>query len=411
MAVATFDFTNLRIILPAGDVTVEVERDLYSAWKRASLLSSANMAAPPAFRASVGGDPLGGGLDAGAYFFLQNQDGWRIRPAEADATVTLTGNIIPEDPLLPLSTPTLGAFTVLINNIQPITQGTSEILEVSQQTLYMSTVFFDAISGVAGTIFPTGTAEQPSNNLTDALAIMADVGANILSVRGLLTLDQDFTKKKIVGTTNTLLDRVSLATFDVDETTFMGLEIAGTGQGTVLMERCLLDNIDGMVGEWKDCGFLNNVTLATGTSYFIDCWSAVQGNTKPTLNCGNVLVDVGFRRYTGGLSVLNFSNALNTGSFDLVSADLLLNASVSAGDIVVRGVGTFTNNSTGTPTIVKNGFVDGLDVKLIKALDAGNVTITGSSPFVVEVLDPDDNITPIARFDVSADGRTRTRTL
>jgi hypothetical protein len=165
-----------------------------------------------------------------------------------------------------------------------------------------------------------------------------------------------------------------------------------------------------MVGTWRDCGLMNNLNLATGTSYLIDCFSEVQGNTKPVLDCNSVLVSVGLRRYTGGLSVINFDQAGNTGSFDLVSADLLLNASVSDGDIVVRGVGTFTNNAGVGATVVKNGFVDGLDVKLIKALDAGNITITGSSPFVITVIDPDDNITVLGTWEVTPDGRTRTRT-
>ena len=89
---------------------------------------------------------------------------------------------------------------------------------------------------------------------------------------------------------------------------------------------------------------------------------------------------------------------------------MVLDASNTDGSVLVRGLGTLTDNSAGT-SVDKTGFVDGLDIKLIKAMDAGNVTVTGSNPFVVEVLDPDDGVTPIARFDVSADGRTRTRTL
>jgi hypothetical protein len=408
MAVATFDFTNLRIILPAGDVTIEVGRDLYSAWKRAALVGS-NTSAPPAFRASVGGDPLGGGLSAGAYFFLQNQDGWRIRPAEANATVSLTGNLIAEDESLPLTTPTLGAFTVLINGIQPITQGTGDILLQTQIGGYGGIVVYDVINGIAGTAFPVGTHNVPSNNLTDTLAIAASVNADTIEVNGLLTLDQDLTKFKIKGSTNSRLDRLSISGFDIDECAVEDMEVAGDGQGTVEMFRCNLDNISGMVGTFWECGFMNTVTLATGVSHFIDCFSEVQGNTKPVFNCNNVLVDVGMRRYTGGLSVTNSNNAANDLSFDLLSADLLLNASVTEGDIVVRGIGTLTQNQGVNVTLVKNGFVDGLDVKLIKALDAGNITITGTNPFLITVLDPDDNVTVIGTWTVTPDGKTRTR--
>jgi hypothetical protein len=272
-------------------------------------------------------------------------------------------------------------------------------------------VVYDVINGVAGTAYPIGTHSQPSDNLTDALIIAAAVGADTIEVNGLLTLDQDLTKFKIRGSTNSRLDRLSIAGFDIDESKIEDMEVAGDGQGTVEMVRCNLDGVQGMTGTFWDCGLMNTLTLATGTSYFINCFSEVQGNTKPVLDCNNVLVDVGFRRYTGGLSVINCDNVANTMSLDVLGASLLLNASVTEGDIVVRGVGTLAQNQGVNVVLTKDGFVDGLDVKLIKALDAGNVTVTGSNPFVVEVLDPDDNVTPIARFDVSPDGRTRTRTL
>jgi hypothetical protein len=138
MADATFDGVNLVITLPLGQTSIDVETDLYSAWKRFLLTGpypESTRKYPPAFR-TIGGDPLVSGLEAGAYFFLQNNEGWRIRPAEADATVTVIGNLAGEDGDLPLTTPTLGGFTVLLNGLQPVTQGTSDILLNQQDALY-----------------------------------------------------------------------------------------------------------------------------------------------------------------------------------------------------------------------------------------------------------------------------------
>jgi hypothetical protein len=128
------------------------------------------------------------------------------------------------------------------------------------------------------------------------------------------------------------------------------------------------------------------------------------------LDCGNANVDISIRGYNGGLDVTNFGNASATMTIDMNSGSPRLNASCTAGSIVVRGVGTLTDNSAGT-TVNKTGLVDGLDVKLIKAMEAGNVTIVGDNPYVINVLDPDDNITVIAQFEVSNDGLTRTRTI
>lgn len=125
MADATFNGATLTITLPAGGAlhTVDVQRDLYSAWKRWMTTAYQNQGYPPAFR-TIGGDTLDAtsGLAAGKYYFLQNQYGWRIKPAEEDSNITFSGNLIAEDSTQDILAPTVGAFTVIVNGVQPITQ-------------------------------------------------------------------------------------------------------------------------------------------------------------------------------------------------------------------------------------------------------------------------------------------------
>jgi hypothetical protein len=414
MAVATFDFTNLRIILPAGDVTIDVERDLYSAWKRAVNLSPANMGAPPAFRPSVGGDPLSPGIDAGAYFFLQNQDGWRIRPAEADATVTVVGNLVGEDSSLPLTVPTIGAFTVLLNGLQPITQNVDTILTSLQDTTYDGAVTIDTFSGTAGTEFPIGTKSEPVLTLADAVTIASNLNVREIDLIGTIALTQAHQFWKFKGLA--AVAEIALNGQDVSGTIFEGIGLSG--DVPVLSQRCVLLNgrispagVTDFTGAMAGVVFDGNLTLQAGTTIIANCVSNISGVSRPTIDAQGNLVDLSIRKWSGGLNLRNISNAGTNVSVDIDSGTLDLDATCTSGTVVVRGVGTLIDNSGSGCTVIKDGFVDGLDVKLIKALDAGNVTVTGSSPFVVEVLDPDDNVTPIARFDVSADGRTRTRTL
>lgn len=127
MVDAAFDGVSLIITLPAGETKIDVETDLYSAWKRFLLADKENLRFPAAFR-TIAGDPLAGGLEAAPYFFLNNVAGWRIKPSEEDITINLIGNLIPEDETLPVVIPTTGDFTVLILGIQAITQGLSAIL-------------------------------------------------------------------------------------------------------------------------------------------------------------------------------------------------------------------------------------------------------------------------------------------
>lgn len=121
----TFDGENKIITLDTptdGVLNVDVA-DLYSFWKQwAQANDGDELKWLPAFR-TIGGDPLGGGLSAGAYFFLQNQAGydWRIISSDDDQTIYYTGNLVAEDPNEELINPTPGR-TVLHLGLQPVTQ-------------------------------------------------------------------------------------------------------------------------------------------------------------------------------------------------------------------------------------------------------------------------------------------------
>lgn len=120
----TFDPTNRLIIAKAGVVDLDAQVDLYSDakedWKSDPVLNRLRFP----FR-TIGGDDLGGGLTAGAYFFLANDLGWRLRPDEADHELTIDGNLYPEDTGQAIIVPTVGAYTVLVRlQTSSLTQAT-----------------------------------------------------------------------------------------------------------------------------------------------------------------------------------------------------------------------------------------------------------------------------------------------
>lgn len=408
MTVATFDFTNLRIILPPGDVTIEVERDLYSAWKVAANLNSVNMSAPPAFRPSVGGDSLSPGIEAGAYFFLQNQDGWRIRPDEADATVTLTGNLAAEDPALPMTVPTLGAFTVLINGLQPITQSVGSLLLAQQDANYRGEVWIDVTSGAAGTDFPLGTASSPVNNLIDAFTIAARLGdRRLVIVSSNLVLDRAAVNWVFQGVGNSIFD---VAGFDVSGTEFFNIEPIGDfniSTGTHIHEATLV-NVSNFQGFMMNCGLAATISLKAGVTTFTNCFSKVVGTGTPVVDCQSAVLDVAFRGYFGGLEITNFDQAANNMSVDAEAIRLVLGATVSNGDIVVRGVGELEDNSVSPATVNSVGFVDAQEIEIIHQLQAGNVDISADNQ-TITVFVQGSTTTVLATFSISADGRIRRR--
>lgn len=108
----TFDGPNKLMLITSGTSTVSVEADIYSAWKQFALTGS-NLQYGAALR-TVGGDSIGASLEVGAYFFVQNEDGWRIRPPEHHGEVVMVGNLYPENSSIPLLTSTLGAYTMMV---------------------------------------------------------------------------------------------------------------------------------------------------------------------------------------------------------------------------------------------------------------------------------------------------------
>jgi len=148
------DPVNRRIVLDSTSVTA---REMYSAWVDWLTLAD-NTKFLPAFR-SVGGDDLGGGLLIPPYYFLTN--GWRVRPMEANQTLTVEGNLFVDgggDPIVP----TLGAFNVLTKLVVPVqAQGinTGSVvagLTPAQELLLMRLALINGlVDGVPAVVTPT----------------------------------------------------------------------------------------------------------------------------------------------------------------------------------------------------------------------------------------------------------------
>jgi len=109
----TFDGANKLIILANSVYDVDVV-ELYSVWKTWMTLSD-NAKYVSAMR-TVAGDPTIGAKKISPHFFLMN--GWKLRPSEADQTLTLTGNLYADEAETygaNITVPTLGDYTVTVN--------------------------------------------------------------------------------------------------------------------------------------------------------------------------------------------------------------------------------------------------------------------------------------------------------
>lgn len=105
-----FDGPNQLVIMRPGAVELD-SIDLYSRWKEWVVLSD-NAKFSKAFEI-VGGDPTSPTNRVPTFLFTVN--GWKIRPQEADHTLTITGNLANEGGIGSPFVPTLGSFQVVLD--------------------------------------------------------------------------------------------------------------------------------------------------------------------------------------------------------------------------------------------------------------------------------------------------------
>jgi len=107
----TFDGLNKIISCSLGTVQFSAG-EVYSRWKDWLQDDPTRLKYLPAFNNSVGGESLGSGTLVGAYYFLQN--GWKIRPQEADHQLSVSGNLFPIPDTAGLFEDTLGNYQVIV---------------------------------------------------------------------------------------------------------------------------------------------------------------------------------------------------------------------------------------------------------------------------------------------------------
>ena len=108
----TFDPSAKRIILDSASVTAE---QLWSRW--CDWASASDNSKYGAVLSHVGGDELGGGLLIPNYIFLN--DGWRVRPMEANHNLVVTGNLFVTGGGVPVVN-TLGNYNVSVQYTVPV---------------------------------------------------------------------------------------------------------------------------------------------------------------------------------------------------------------------------------------------------------------------------------------------------
>ena len=281
-----------------------------------------------------------------------------------------------------------------LNNVQVRSNNSAGLTyskQIEDQSFLDQRVSIDVTNGQAGTAFPQGTPGQPVNNLADAQTIISNrTLPKRLLVTGTLTIGatDNIDDYDIMGTAShanhSLILTSGCSTSNVKTE---ALDISGTASGDIHAFDGVIDGLTNFEGSLIECGIKGTITLANVDAgdvvSFINCHSMVVGVSTPIINCNSIAnMELNIRGYHGGIEIQNMTLVSMVASVDLDSANVILNANNTNGTVVVRGVGTMTDSSTGT-TVASSGLVEAsqlTELWQLQGLDSANaMTVTPTS--------------------------------
>jgi len=300
---------------------------------------------------AAGKDDLGGGVYVGITVTLQNAKlAFEARPGPDFVQCNVSGgNLVAVDSsgnnIDPIQTT---AYTQVVR-----TSSSSATLQEEESIQYSSFnggVTIDITSPYSGTTFPIGTIQQPVNNLTDAMTIATDRGFDTIFVIGDFTIDTsgDYSGMTFIGESMTRTNLTISSGANVENCEFENAYVTGTLDGNSRLYQCRIGDLNYIYGVVESCMLQGTITLGGGNpAHFLDCWSGIAGTGIPIIDLGGSGQDLSLRNYNGGIKLINKTGTESV-SIDLNSGQVILDSTITDGNIIVRGVGQITNNSTAT---------------------------------------------------------------
>ena len=250
-------------------------------------------------------------------------------------------------------------------NVQVVRSSSSSAtlqeLSAIQYSSFGGGVTVDVVNGEAGTAYPIGTKEMPVNNLNDAVLIAISRGFDTFFIKGDITLSntvnlanftiqgESIVKSKITIEPSALVFGTEL----IDAT------ITGTLDGDNTLHHCAIQTLNYVQGHIHNC-LLEEYTITLGGTtevILLNCWSAgASQDATPIIDMGGSGKTLIIRGHSGGLKLINKSGSEDA-VLDFESGRVVIDSTIIAGKITIRGIGQVVDNSTGTAVIDISGVV------------------------------------------------------
>jgi hypothetical protein len=261
-------------------------------------------------------------------------------------------------------------------------------------------VYFDSVTGGAGTDWPVGTAQSPSNVIASVITMCTARKTKKIYVNGAVTLGATMEGYTFVGVNKAAT--ITLNSQDVDTSHFYNCTITGVqgGTGKFYSYNCIFNIVSECDFEDEDSTFIcNGATISPRSSADIRLIrSAVSGEilgvTSAVIDCtDNTNITIKGTELKGDWWIQNSINAGNLFSLGVASSGIVsTHASDTLGSIVVMGCGIFGRMGTGisetdlTRTRVGNTQVKVATVDLHNGAGALDVATCATEDVIVDSI-------------------------
>lgn len=224
-----------------------------------------------------------------------------------------------------------------------------------EYTAFAGAVHIDPINGVAGTIYPAGTAYRPVNNLADALLIAEFRGFMTLFVHGALTLQNgdnisNFTIEGAGVSFNVARTTITMEQGCVTSNVmFKNCKVQGYQGGECEFHFCLIGAIDNTHCQFHDCKMSGPVKLHNGNwtqNHFTDLKDCYSGVDWYHVDYNNSPINQIYMNFSGGIRISNMTDSRADLLIQMDAGIVWLDSTCTGGNVTIRGIGTLINEST-----------------------------------------------------------------
>lgn len=224
-------------------------------------------------------------------------------------------------------------------------------------------VYIDITTSNTGTVFPTGTPRKPVNNMADALLIASVRGFKklhiITSMVGVNAISGSDLDDFIIEGDSAVNTRIEIAEdADCVNLTIRDCDIFGTLDGGTHIVDCKVGQLVYVNGHIDHCGIYGDITLdGSEEAVLSDCYIIDQDST-PTIDMGGSGQDLAMPNYSGIVNIKNLTSGDEEIGIGLAAGLVVLEDTITAGNIIIGGVGLLYDYTTGTTIVNDDGLMN-----------------------------------------------------